>query len=98
MAQPLRLITVSRLAPNKRVDHALRALADLLRSKTDARLTVVGAGEVEQPLRNLSGELRLGEHVTFTGPVTEKEKDEHLRRSHLLLHTSMREGWGLDRN
>jgi len=34
--------------------------------------------------------------VTFTGLLSEQEKDAHLRRSHLLVHTSLREGWGLN--
>ena len=32
----------------------------------------------------------------FAGGLKEKEKDELLRQSHFLLHTSMREGWGLN--
>jgi glycosyltransferase involved in cell wall biosynthesis len=93
---PLRLIVVSRLAPNKRVDHALRAVACLINSNVDVHITILGTGEVEEPLKTLSTDLGLTKHVTFTGPLPEKEKDEYLRRSHLLLHTSMREGWGLN--
>ena len=32
----------------------------------------------------------------FVGGLRETEKDELLRGSHLLLHTSQREGWGLN--
>jgi glycosyltransferase involved in cell wall biosynthesis len=59
-------------------------------------LTVVGTGEVDGQLRQLAGELQLGENITFTGPLSEADKDEQLRRAHFLLHTSMREGWGLN--
>jgi glycosyltransferase involved in cell wall biosynthesis len=38
----------------------------------------------------------LEEVVTFTGPLSEDEKDRLLMRSHFLLHTSLREGWGLN--
>ena len=34
--------------------------------------------------------------VRFAGALPEKSKDELLRNSHLLLHTSQREGWGLN--
>ncbi len=56
---PLRLAVVSRLAPNKRIDHAIRAVKCLTDRGIDARLTVVGTGDVEAPLRRLAGELQL---------------------------------------
>jgi glycosyltransferase involved in cell wall biosynthesis len=93
---PLRLIVVSRLAPNKRIDHAVRALKCLGDRGIDAQLTIVGTGEEEGRLRSLAGELQLGKRVLFTGPLSEADKDEQLRRAHFLLHTSMREGWGLN--
>ncbi len=93
---PLRLIAVSRLAPNKRIDHAVRTLRCLLDQNTDATLTIVGGGEVEPQLRALVKELRLEDKVIFTGPQPEKAKDEQLQRAHFLLHNSIREGWGLN--
>ncbi len=93
---PLRLAVVSRLAPNKRIDHAVRAVKCLKDRGVEARLTIVGSGEVEGQLRNLVGELQVGDRVTFTGPLSEADKDAVLQRAHLLLHTSMREGWGLN--
>ncbi len=93
---PLRLAVVSRLAPNKRIDHAIRAVKCLTDRGIEARLTIVGTGEVESQLRKLAGELQLGERVVFTGSLSEADKDEQLRRAHFLLHTSLREGWGLN--
>ena len=94
--RPLRLIAVSRLAPNKRVDHAIRATQVLNRNGVTAQLTVVGGGEESERLRALVVELNLSDKVVFTGPVTELEKNERLRQSHLLVHASVREGWGLN--
>ena len=96
LAQPLRLVTVSRLAPNKRVDHALGAVRCLLDRGVAVRLHVVGTGESEALLRCLSAALRLEDAVIFNGPLSEAEKDRLLMRSHFLLHTSLREGWGLN--
>ncbi len=93
---PFKLITVSRLAPNKRVDHAMLALSQLSQRGVDARLTIVGGGEMESPLRELQAALGMTDRVRFTGPVSEQEKDDLLRDHHLLLHTSQREGWGLN--
>jgi glycosyltransferase involved in cell wall biosynthesis len=93
---PLKLVVVSRLAPNKRVDHALRAFKNVRAAGVEAWLTVVGSGVVERELMALASELGLGDRVLFTRSLPEKQKDECLRRAHLLLHTSMREGWGLN--
>jgi len=96
LQQPLRLAIVSRLAPNKRVDHGIRALRVLLDRGVQARLSVVGGGDVESQLRQLAQQLQLTNHLTFTGLLDEAGKDAVLQDSHLLLHTSLREGWGLN--
>ncbi|MGH7976265.1 MAG: glycosyltransferase family 4 protein, partial [Limisphaerales bacterium] len=96
LESPLRLVTVSRLAPNKRVDHAIKAVKILLQRNLDARLTIVGAGEMENSLRRLANGSELNERVEFSGQLGEREKNEQLRRAHFLVHTSVREGWGLN--
>lgn len=96
LTPPLQLISVSRLAPNKRVDHALRTLACLRRDNVDARLKIVGRGQEENALRQLASELGVAAAVEFAGELSETDKDTALRQAHLLLHTSMREGWGLN--
>ena len=93
---PLRLVAVSRLAPNKRVDHAIRAVKILRQRNVDVRLTIVGTGEVENSLRQLTNESGLKERVEFTGQLDEQKKNEALRQAHFLIHTSVREGWGLN--
>jgi glycosyltransferase involved in cell wall biosynthesis len=96
LESPLRLICVSRLAPNKRIDHAVRALRVLLDRGLPASLMIVGGGELEQTLKNLANELKVQSQVTFAGRLSEADKDAQLRRAHLLIHTSVREGWGLN--
>lgn len=96
IAPPIRLIAVSRLAANKRVEHAIEATRILLEGGLETRLTIVGGGEHEPTLRRLVADLGLGGPVTFTGPVSEEEKNVHLADAFLLLHASIREGWGLN--
>lgn len=93
---PLQLIVVSRLAPNKRIDHAIRAVKSLTARNIDAVLTIVGEGETRQALQSLAIELGLRDRISFTGGLTEEAKDARLRSAHFLLHTSQREGWGLN--
>jgi glycosyltransferase involved in cell wall biosynthesis len=92
----LRLVVVCRLAPNKRVNHCLQTLAELRQRGVPARLTVVGGGELEAALRQEAASLQLSDAVKFTGLLSEADKDVILRDAHLLLHTSVREGWGLN--
>jgi len=96
MQSPVRLVAVSRLAANKRIDHVIRVLAALRGRGVAAQLTVVGTGEEEGRLRALTQEFRLGQNVTFTGPLPEAGKNQKLREAHWLVHTSIREGWGLN--
>lgn len=96
IAAPLRLAVVSRLAPNKRIDHAVLTVAALKARGVAVTLKIVGTGETGELLRKTIAEQSLGSEVTFTGPLREEEKDRLLRESHLLLHTSQREGWGLN--
>jgi glycosyltransferase involved in cell wall biosynthesis len=93
---PLRLAVVCRLAPNKRVEHAIRATKILHERGTDVFLSVVGTGEVETPLKALAKDMGIAERIEFTGRLDEAAKDDCLRRAHFLVHTSVREGWGLN--
>lgn len=96
LVQPVRLIVVVRLAPNKRVDHVLYALRLLLDLGVKAQLTIVGDGQEKQKLFALCKQLGLATFVSFTGQVDEDTKNALLRQAHLLVHTSIREGWGLN--
>jgi len=94
---PPSFIFVSRLVRDKRVDHAIRAMQPVVKRHSDARLRVVGRGPDHQDrwLRALVKELGLEDHVSFEGFVSQERKYELLRRSHCLVITSIREGWGL---
>ena len=97
LAEPLQLITVSRLAPNKQVDHAIAALRCLVKeNKVQAGLKIVGQGQELESLRKLAVEQGMENRIEFAGALDEAEKDAALREAHWLLHTSVREGWGLN--
>jgi glycosyltransferase involved in cell wall biosynthesis len=96
LASPLRLVVVSRLAPNKRIDHAVRLMKCLEDRGIDAKLAIVGIGEEDAHLKQLTRELNLDRRITFAGGLPEAEKDARLREAHFLVHNSIREGWGLN--
>ena len=96
LMEPVRLIVVSRLAPNKRVDHAIHALRQLREQGVKAHLRIVGDGQERAALGQLVEKLKLQGEVEFSGQLTEEQKDAALREAHLLLHASVCEGWGLN--
>jgi glycosyltransferase involved in cell wall biosynthesis len=90
-----RLLIVGRLAPSKRVEHAIRALTVLRRFVPTATLTVVGDGRERARLERLASDLDVASSVTFAGRVAEREKAELMRDHDLLVACAVREGWGL---
>src|SRR6202012_3948492 len=93
---PLRLICVSRVEPNKRGDHAIRTVKLLAERNIPAQLKIVGDGESKAGLEQLTKNLGLSDCVHFTGWLSEAAKYTELQNAHFLIHTSLREGWGLN--
>ncbi|MFL2907632.1 MAG: glycosyltransferase, partial [Limisphaerales bacterium] len=52
--------------------------------------------QCETEIRQTVKQLGLEDYVTFRGGLNEADKDAALREAHFLLHTSVREGWGLN--
>lgn len=96
LRRPLQLISVSRLAPNKRIDHAVRLTKILNDRGIETHLTIVGGGEQESRLKNLAVDLDLKNKIHFAGIVSEEQKHIEFQRAHFLVHCSVREGWGLN--
>jgi glycosyltransferase involved in cell wall biosynthesis len=78
------------------VAHAVAATKQLVRSGCDLHLSIVGGGDELENLKAAARDPEIANRVTFTGSVSEAEKNAALRQAHLLLHTSIREGWGLN--
>jgi glycosyltransferase involved in cell wall biosynthesis len=91
------LVCLGRVVPSKRVDHAIRVLPVLQATGISVRLWVVGSVAPDYRLRleQLASKLGVGAAVTFWGKVAEDQKRELLRRAHLLVACSAREGWGI---
>jgi len=89
------ILYVGRIKRYKSVDTVLRAMPAVLRRIPGARLAVVGSGDTIDDLRRLAAELGLGDSVIFTGFVSEEEKVDWMRRSHVIVNPSPKEGWGL---
>lgn len=93
----LDVLFVGRLTASKRPEEALRAFAAVRASRPEARLRIVGNGRERYVKRVIAvaRELGLGGEVEFLGRVSHEEKIELMRSSHVIVVTSVKEGWGL---
>ena len=88
-----RAVMVARLAPQKRVDHAIRAWRRVVQVLPDARLDIYGDGALRAELQSLIDEQGLGDRVTLHGYVP--DAPEQTRTAACLLVTSVYEGQSL---
>jgi glycosyltransferase involved in cell wall biosynthesis len=88
-AGPL-LCTVARLSRQKGLDFLIRGMREIVRAFPDAALLIVGEGELEGELKNLTSELGLASHVIFTG--YREDVLGLIASSDLFVLPSLREG------
>jgi glycosyltransferase involved in cell wall biosynthesis len=65
----LRVLSLARLAPEKRLDALVDGFAALALARPDATLTLAGTGPLEADLRHQIGTLGLGQRVSLPGFV-----------------------------
>lgn len=85
------LLFVGRLAPQKRVDRLIGAMAELT---ADAHLTVVGDGEDRAQLEQQAKKLKL-KNITFVGRKNAADMRQFYLKSDVLIVPSDREGMSL---
>ncbi|NLC57696.1 MAG: glycosyltransferase family 4 protein [Armatimonadetes bacterium] len=86
----VRLLVVARLAPQKRVDRFLQALAAVRQEYAAVEGTILGDGPLRKELEQLAGQLGLGDAVRFAGPVANVAR--HLHDTDVLVLSSDWEG------
>lgn len=89
------LIVLGRLVPQKRVEYALTAVAQLATRMPDLTLDIVGGGWWLHRLEQAAHDLAIEDRVTFHGHVSEVEKHRLLAQSWVHAMPSLKEGWGL---
>src|SRR2546425_6471929 len=85
------VVFLSRLVAMKRPEHALEAFSILTRHDHTARMWIMGDGPHRERLAKA-----LPPGAALLGRVDEKERAARLARAHVLVATSVREGWGLN--
>lgn len=91
------LIFLGALSKDKGIEDALEVFSILSRQYNYWKFWVVGKGGEDylKELKLLCKKLNIEKQVVFYGFVSENKKFELLAKAHLLVNTSIREGWGL---
>ncbi len=92
---PRAVISVGTLKARKCMDRTLEAFARLAGDYPDARLTIVGIGEMRAQLENRIAQLGLGDRVTLTGGLPHEEVIARMAESDLFVLPSWGEGYGI---
>jgi glycosyltransferase involved in cell wall biosynthesis len=83
-----RLVQAGRLIEKKGLPVSIRAFASFLTRHPNAKLTIAGEGPSLEDLQNLTSQLKIERHVSFTGFISQQELREVYYRSHIFLHPS----------
>ncbi|MEW5795766.1 MAG: glycosyltransferase family 4 protein [Candidatus Zixiibacteriota bacterium] len=86
---------LGRIKKYKSIQHLILAMKKVRRKLPDARLMIVGSGDYMKNLKSLARSLEVDNAVEFTGYVAPEEKVERMRRAHVAVLPSLKEGWGL---
>ncbi|HHX48334.1 MAG TPA: glycosyltransferase family 4 protein [Brevibacterium sp.] len=89
------IVVLGRLVPQKRVEYAIQAVADLSGEFPGLSLDIVGSGWWQSHLEQTVRDLGVEDRVVFHGHVSEAEKHHLLARAWLHAMPSLKEGWGL---
>jgi glycosyltransferase involved in cell wall biosynthesis len=90
-------IFVSRVVQMKGVEEVIKAFSFIALVDSKAQLWIVGGGEplYMARLKEMIEDYGIESQVTFVGKVSEEQKLNLMGRAHVLLHASVKEGWGL---
>jgi glycosyltransferase involved in cell wall biosynthesis len=100
IAKQLRMLSVSRVEMNKRIDWILLALAEMergpapLSSRIDWHLDIVGKGSELSAMQEIGAQLGLDSRVTFQGFISDRQLSTLYDKAHLFLMPA-RQGYGI---
>ncbi len=89
------LIYIGRLKKYKNIETPIKAMPIIRNSVPNARLVIIGSGDHLPDLQRLTQSMELDNFVEFKGFIPQAEKINYLRRAHISVYPSLKEGWGL---
>ena len=93
------IIFLGRLSRDKGIEDALMAFSRLLKKDKTATLWVVGRAESKKYMKRINqmvNSLQIKKRCVFFDYVTQEKKFELLAKAWVLVHPSIKEGWGLN--
>jgi len=89
------ILYLGRIKKYKSIQHLIRAFKIVKEKIPESQLMIVGNGDYLDQLKSLADELGLGDDVEFPGFVTSEDKVNRMRKAHVAVLPSLKEGWGL---
>lgn len=94
---PFTLIVLGRIAPGKRIEHAIEAFRILKKTIPEVHLIIIGKSEkkysaYDNIIQNLADQ---SPDITIIRNANDQEKTNWLKQSHILLMPSKKEGYGI---
>lgn len=89
------ILSLSRLAFEKNIHELIEALPDILVKLPTAQLLIVGDGPAKETLENQVAEMKLTNHVTFTGEVNNNDVYHYYQMANVFAAASDSESQGL---
>ena len=91
------IVTVARLVEEKALEYAIMAFAKVRDNHPELNLTyrLIGSGHLEEQLRQLVDDLKVGDSVTFCGPADHDQVVAAMSQADIFLLSSIFEGFGL---
>jgi len=85
------VVFLGRLVASKRPDHVIEAFRLLRKAFPTAELWMMGSGQMLEKIKK-----EIPEGVSLFGHVSFEERQMRLSSAHVLVATTVREGWGLN--
>ncbi|MBP1040479.1 glycosyltransferase family 4 protein [Vagococcus sp. BWB3-3] len=92
--QPI-ILSLSRLSEEKNIMAVIQAMPEVLQSRPDARLVIVGGGPQRDELEKAVSELAITEAVVFTGEKKSHEVPNYYTQADVFVSASESESQGL---
>ncbi len=96
---PFGLVFLARISKDKGIEDALEVVKKISKKHKKIELTVIGKSESDKYqayVKKLIKDKKIQKNCKIVGFVNEQEKFRILAQSKLLIHPSIKEGWGLN--
>lgn len=88
------ILGVGSLNSIKNYDDFIDVVSELIKLKTNIKISIIGDGHLREALEIKTKKLKLQDYITFEGELPRKKVLEKMAQSNILLHTSQYESFG----